>query len=279
MKTCSKCNLTKPLSEYYKHKTTYDNRYPNCKECAKDYNKKRYNSSPKKFNQIAKKYRKENANKISKLRKKLYWNDPEKFRKQKRDWALKNPRRVKEIAKKCYYNTKDTRNRESREYQKKHRPKISKQRKEYYKNNKAKLKQYYENNKPNRNKRLKVKRDSDSFYKLKETLRNRINNYFRNIKAKKHAKTEKLLGASWSTVKKHIENQFKKGMNWDNHGQWQIDHIIPLSYAKDIKKLKKIFNYQNLQPLWATENLNKRNKIIHKYLWKLPLKLRQQLLL
>lgn len=29
--------------------------------------------------------------------------------------------------------------------------------------------------------------------------------------------------------KNHIENLFLEGMSWDNHGEWHIDHIIPVS--------------------------------------------------
>jgi hypothetical protein len=53
-------------------------------------------------------------------------------------------------------------------------------------------------------------------------------------------------------------------MTWENHGVhgWHIDHIIPLSSAKDdIELLKKLCHYTNLQPLWAEENRIKSNKI------------------
>ena len=59
-------------------------------------------------------------------------------------------------------------------------------------------------------------------------------------------------------------------MTWTNnttHG-WHIDHIIPVKYfAKnfdftDIEVQKKCWHYTNLQPLWAHENLKKKDKII-----------------
>jgi hypothetical protein len=51
-------------------------------------------------------------------------------------------------------------------------------------------------------------------------------------------------------------------MNWDNHGEWHIDHKIPLSTAKNEEELYKLNHYTNLQPLWSTDNLKKSNKII-----------------
>ena len=49
-------------------------------------------------------------------------------------------------------------------------------------------------------------------------------------------------------------------MNWKNHGEWHIDHIKPLSSAKSEEEMNKLFHYSNLQPLWASENLKKRDK-------------------
>jgi len=59
----------------------------------------------------------------------------------------------------------------------------------------------------------------------------------------------------------YIEKQFTKGMSWKNHGEWHIDHIIPLSSAKTEKELYELCHYTNLQPLWKTDNLSKNNKI------------------
>jgi hypothetical protein len=74
-----------------------------------------------------------------------------------------------------------------------------------------------------------------------------------------------LLGCSLEQARKHIEHQFKEGMNWGNCGfrGWHIDHIIPCS-AFDLTKIeeqKKCFHYTNLQPLWAKDNLRKSNKL------------------
>jgi len=54
-------------------------------------------------------------------------------------------------------------------------------------------------------------------------------------------------------------------MNWDNQGKgngyWSLDHIYPLSKAKTVEELYKLCHYTNLQPLWDSENIKKRNKI------------------
>ena len=55
-------------------------------------------------------------------------------------------------------------------------------------------------------------------------------------------------------------------MTWNNHGngkgKWHIDHKIPLASAKDKEELMHLFNYKNLQPLWAKDNISKSDNII-----------------
>jgi hypothetical protein len=53
-------------------------------------------------------------------------------------------------------------------------------------------------------------------------------------------------------------------MNWNNYGYygWHIDHIKPLSSAKNEFELIKLFHYTNLQPLWWKDNLSKNGKYI-----------------
>ncbi len=82
--------------------------------------------------------------------------------------------------------------------------------------------------------------------------------------AVKSAKTIELLGTSIDTVYKHLEAQFKDGMTWENYGKWHVDHILPCS-SFDLTKPEeqlKCFNYKNLQPLWAIDNLKKHAKIL-----------------
>ena len=62
---------------------------------------------------------------------------------------------------------------------------------------------------------------------------------------------------------KHIESQFEPWMTWDNHGEWHIDHIIPLASATTKEEIKKLCHYTNLQPLLAEENLSKGDKILN----------------
>jgi hypothetical protein len=51
-------------------------------------------------------------------------------------------------------------------------------------------------------------------------------------------------------------------MTWDNYGEWHVDHIQPCASfdLSDPKQLAECFNWSNLQPLWAKENISKGAK-------------------
>lgn len=121
---------------------------------------------------------------------------------------------------------------------------------------------YKQKNKSKRNKYEMEKRNRDINYKLKCYLRARVNNALKGNP--KLSTTMKLVGCSIEQLKKHLEKQFKKGMNWNNWGEWHVDHIKPccsFDFSK-ISEQAKCFHYSNLQPLWAEENLRKHSKIV-----------------
>lgn len=100
----------------------------------------------------------------------------------------------------------------------------------------------------------------DPFYLLSRRLRNRLYYALRNKNWSKSSKFTSYIGCDRSTLIEHIEAQFKEGMNWDNYGQWHLDHIIPLDSANTEPDLYKLCHYTNLQPLWALDNIKKSNK-------------------
>lgn len=111
----------------------------------------------------------------------------------------------------------------------------------------------------------KEKRISDINYKISSNLRGRLLTALKNNQKSGH--TLDLLGCSIDELKAHLEMQFEPGMTWDNlgkgEGKWQIDHIIPCSYFDLTKEENQriCFNYRNLQPLWAKDNLEKSNSV------------------
>ena len=106
------------------------------------------------------------------------------------------------------------------------------------------------------------KRATDELYKLKETIGNLIRDSFRKKGFKKYSRTEQIIGCSTEHLKTHIESKFLPWMNWKNHGLfngefdygWDIDHIIPLSSAKNEADIIRLNHYTNLQPLCSKTN-------------------------
>ena len=74
----------------------------------------------------------------------------------------------------------------------------------------------------------------------------------------------KLIGCSIGEFDEYIKSKFKEGMSIDNYGEWELDHIYPVSKFDFTKEDEffRCFNYKNIQPLWKTENRKKYNKIM-----------------
>jgi hypothetical protein len=110
----------------------------------------------------------------------------------------------------------------------------------------------------------------DASYRIHNNVGRRLATYMRsNGLPKGGSRTESLLGYTIKELKEHIQSQFKDGMSWDNYGKhgWHIDHRIPLTSYKidsyDHPNFKKAWALENLQPMWATENLSKGGKLYY----------------
>jgi hypothetical protein len=108
----------------------------------------------------------------------------------------------------------------------------------------------------------KFKRKTDPQWKLKQILRGRLLDALKRHTSggkvnKKHSSID-LLGCSIDEFKLYIENQFLKGMTWENHGiVWEIDHIKPCSSfdLTDLKQQQECFHFLNQQPLFKTTQI------------------------
>jgi hypothetical protein len=148
----------------------------------------------------------------------------------------------------------------------------SEYRKFYYNNIDKEIKRqitYQKNNlelvRKGRNERHQKKYNNDILYKLKFNVRNRVKHFINsgnfNIKTNN---TFYIVGCTPEELKEHIEKQFTNGMSWENHNHsgWHIDHIIPLSSAKNDEDVIRLCHYTNLQPLWCEENYKKGKTIL-----------------
>ena len=116
---------------------------------------------------------------------------------------------------------------------------------------------------------IKKRRSNDFIFKLRMDTSTLIRRAFRNNGYSKKSRTHQILGCDFEVFKSHIEKQFTKGMTWENKGEWHLDHIYPVSLARDEQHLIELNHYTNFQPLWAFDNLSKGNKIVEKQLFLL----------
>ena len=94
----------------------------------------------------------------------------------------------------------------------------------------------------------------------------RATNYLHMHNVKREITHTQLLSCNRVFLINYIEQLFTDGMNWDNYGKWEIDHIKPVSLCNpyDQNDINKTFCYKNLQPLWKIDNIKKSNKYENK---------------
>lgn len=95
-------------------------------------------------------------------------------------------------------------------------------------------------------------------YRIRSNLSAAIKRVVRGCVSKS---LENMLGIDWESFKVYFESKFQPGMNWENYGQWHVDHIIPVSSFTEASA-HLMNHYTNLQPLWAEDNIRKGNKVI-----------------
>lgn len=182
----------------------------------------------------SKEYYEKNKEKISSKHKnyKLEYN---------KEYREKNKEKEKERFKKYYYNNLD---------------KIKERRKLYYDNNLDKIKL---STQLSRQKNKEKNKEKNIHIIAWRTL---LNNSLKRFNTNKKGQTIELLGYSAQDLKEYLESKFLEGMSWDNRSEWHIDHIIPVSSFDKSEKMSVVNSLDNLQPLWAKDNLSKGSKII-----------------
>lgn len=99
--------------------------------------------------------------------------------------------------------------------------------------------------------------------RLAARLRIRINKVLKGNK--KVGSAVKDLGCTLGELKEYLESLFQEGMTWDNWSRtgWHIDHIIPLASfdLSNRDEFLRACHYTNLQPLWAEDNYDKRDRL------------------
>lgn len=100
--------------------------------------------------------------------------------------------------------------------------------------------------------RERLKRAADPSYRMFRSVQCRSSQALKG-----RASPSVALGCSHAKLRAHIEARFTEGMTWERYGQWEVDHIVPLSSDVTYIELFWLCHYSNLQPLWKRDNLMK----------------------
>ena len=106
--------------------------------------------------------------------------------------------------------------------------------------------------------------NGDIYTKIIDNVIHRHNDFLKNNNVTIDVSPMKLLGCTKQKFIEYLTKKLKENMTLENYGEWQIDHIYPISKINfsDIEQIKKYLNYTNLQPLNKIENIKKSNKIV-----------------
>lgn len=165
---------------------------------------------------------------------------------------------------------KECRNKKAKEYRKNNAEKLKQKERQRYLNRREEQIIYSRNRRKLKDVKLARNHKQREKYKTSPEFiaSHRIRSLLaRTLKAsgkKKNSSTSNLLGYTSQELRENIELKFQAGMTWENRGEWHIDHVKPIAqFIKEGITDPPIINaLDNLQPLWATDNLSKGSKYI-----------------
>jgi hypothetical protein len=263
-KICSKCHIDKELDEFHKFKYSKDGVKSVCKLCISIINKIPKNKIKK--NNYGRIWRENNKEKVRDYKLKEYEKNKELILLRNAEWRLKNPDKYKKISDSYREKNKETLNIKKKEYRDNNKERVLNSTSKWIiQNHERNLQKKREYNKSE----IGLEKKRNNYHKNKEknnhiiAWRRVLINTIKRVGTSKEGKTNELLGYSAIQLKDHIEKQFTYGMSWNNWGEWHIDHKKPVSSFDKSEKIFIINSLDNLQPLWAVDNLKKSNKIIN----------------
>ena len=117
---------------------------------------------------------------------------------------------------------------------------------------------------------IRNKINNDIYFKLRARLSNLVYYHLKantnGVVSKNNQSIKNILGFTIDQLVEAMELKFQEGMSWDNYGKWHIDHIKPVSLFNitllECDEFKRCWSLDNLQPLWARDNLVKGNRYI-----------------
>jgi len=231
-KRCYYCNEEKPLDEYHKDKNRKDGLQNKCKLCNKQY----HQENKERISEQKKQHRQENKESIAEYQKQYHQENRERILERQKQYRQENKERILERKKQYRQENKER----IVQYRQENKERIAEQQKQY----------------------LRKRRKTDPLFRLRHNISRLIRGSLSNNGYTKKSKTYEILGCSYDEFVKHIESQFVEGMSWKNQGEWELDHIIPVSSHTNKDELIKLNHYTNFQPLWGEDNRRKSDSYL-----------------
>lgn len=116
----------------------------------------------------------------------------------------------------------------------------------------------------------KLKKDkilNDNLYAMKIRIRTLISSVFYYQGYTKKSKCLNIIGLNYNNFYLHLKSSFEQEygipLNYINLSELEIDHITPISSARNEKEILKLNNYKNLRLIFKEDNRKKSNKRIY----------------
>jgi hypothetical protein len=210
--------------------------------------------------------------------------NPEARLAQHRRYYQRNREAIGARAREKRAANREQHNAKAREYRRANRAQYAEQGRRRYLANReriiAEVKRYYVKN---RERVLSQKREYSQVNRERINARSR-NNYQTSPRKRLRDSISRLINKSlisgkgskrWSELvdytldelMAHLEQRFLPGMTWENHGRdgWHVDHIRPIASfsfsSPDDPSFSECWGLENLQPLWARDNLRKNARL------------------
>lgn len=260
-KKCTKCGEEKPATKEYFYA---DKQFPSgirgiCKSCSG----KHYSEHKEEISLQRKEHYRNNQDRILAENREKYANNYNGIQESTRERYQKNRGRNLITKRAHHHKNRELNNAISRSYHAAHRDLSN-----------AKRRDYYANHREETNEKDRI-RGTERHHKLygkdpSYTLRTRISALMRYSlrHGSKSKSLDDILDYTMPELKDHIESLFTENMSWDAYmrGEIHIDHKRPIvSFhigSVDDQDFKECWALDNLQPLWAFDNLSKGAKVI-----------------
>lgn len=258
-KTCSKCSVEKPFSDFNKGKDKYG-LHVWCRACYKKWAAEHYKNNKDKVSEAHRRYRLEHLEEcrqrqrdysaredVKNRARERNAKNREKIREYQREYRAKNINRIRAKQREYYYKNKDKIKKWRDKYRDSHKEQIKEAGKRYRENNRHKI-----------NKSHVERLHNDPIYKMKAQARNMVRYAFRSKGHHKESRTKDIVGCNLDFLCDYLLSTWKKnyGRDWDGE-PYHIDHIIPLATANTKEDIQRLCHYTNLQLLTPKDNRDK----------------------